>query len=146
MNLNEKIALDMKTAMKEGDKFKLSVLRMLKSSLQLEKINLKKELDDKEVMSVIKKAVKQRKDSMTEFQKYGKTEELQDLQKEIEILKIYLPAELSEEQIKKEVEDVFLELKPESIKDMGKVMKYLTDKIGNQADMSLVSQLVKSKF
>ena len=74
MNLNEQIALDMKNAMKEGDKFKLSVLRMLKSSLQLEKINLKKELDDKEVMGVIKRSVKQRKDSMTEFEKYGKTE------------------------------------------------------------------------
>lgn len=146
MNLNERISEDMKGAMKTGDKFKLSVLRMLKSSLQLEKINLKKDLDDKEVMSVIKKAVKQRKDSIVEFEKYGKTEEIADLQKEIEVLKVYLPEELSEEKIKEEVEEAFQNLKPESIKDMGKVMKYLTDKIGTQADMSLVSKLVKSKF
>ena len=146
MNLNERISEDMKGAMKTGDKFKLSVLRMLKSSLQLEKINLKKDLDDKEVKSVIKKAVKQRKDSIVEFEKYGKTEEIADLQKEIDILKVYLPEELSEEKIKEEVEEAFQNLKPESIKDMGKVMKYLTDKIGTQADMSLVSKLVKSKF
>ena len=146
MNLNERISEDMKGAMKTGDKFKLSVLRMLKSSLQLEKINLKKDLDDKEVMSVIKKAVKQRKDSIVEFEKYGKTEEIADLLKEIDILKVYLPEELSEEKIKEEVEEAFQNLKPESIKDMGKVMKYLTDKIGTQADMSLVSKLVKSKF
>ena len=146
MNLNERISEDMKGAMKTGDKFKLSVLRMLKSSLQLEKINLKKDLDDKEVMSVIKKAVKQRKDSIVEFEKYGKTDEIADLQKEIDILKVYLPEELSEEKIKEEVEEAFQNLKPESIKDMGKVMKYLTDKIGTQADMSLVSKLVKSKF
>lgn len=146
MNLNERISEDMKGAMKTGDKFKLSVLRMLKSSLQLEKINLKKNLDDKEVMSVIKKAVKQRKDSIVEFEKYGKTEEIADLLKEIDVLKVYLPEELSEEKIKEEVEEAFQNLKPESIKDMGKVMKYLTDKIGTQADMSLVSKLVKSKF
>ena len=146
MNLNERISEDMKGAMKTGDKFKLSVLRMLKSSLQLEKINLKKDLDDTEVMSVIKKAVKQRKDSIVEFEKYGKTEEIADLQKEIDVLKVYLPEELSEEKIKEEVEEAFQNLKPESIKDMGKVMKYLTDKIGTQADMSLVSKLVKSKF
>ncbi len=146
MNLNERISEDMKGAMKTGDKFKLSVLRMLKSSLQLEKINLKKDLDDKEVMSVIKKAVKQRKDSIVEFEKYGKTEETADLQKEIAILQVYLPEELSEEKIKEEVEEAFQNLKPESIKDMGKVMKYLTDKIGTQADMSLVSKIVKSKF
>lgn len=97
-------------------------------------------------MSVIKKAVKQRKDSIVEFEKYGKTEEIADLQKEIEVLKVYLPEELSEEKIKEEVEEAFQNLKPESIKDMGKVMKYLTDKIGTQADMSLVSKLVKSKF
>lgn len=146
MNLNERISEDMKGAMKTGDKFKLSVLRMLKSSLQLEKINLKKDLDDKEVMSVIKKAVKQRKDSIVEFEKYGKTDEIADLQKEIDVLKVYLPEELNEEKIKEEVEEAFQNLKPESIKDMGKVMKYLTDKIGTQADMSLVSKLVKSKF
>lgn len=146
MNLNERISEDMKGAMKTGDKFKLSVLRMLKSSLQLEKINLKKDLDDKEVKSVIKKAVKQRKDSIVEFEKYGKTEEIADLQKEIDVLKVYLPEELSEEKIKEEVDEAFQNLKPESIKDMGKVMKYLTDKIGTQADMSLVSKLVKSKF
>ena len=146
MNLNERISEDMKGAMKTGDKFKLSVLRMLKSSLQLEKINLKKDLDDKEVMSVIKKAVKQRKDSIVEFEKYGKTEEIADLQKEIDVLKVYLPEELSEEKIKEEVEEAFQNLKPESIKDMGKVMSMVSPKVKGCFDMGVVSSKIKSRL
>ena len=96
MNLNERIANDMKEAMKNQDKFSLSVLRMLKSALQLEGIQLKKELTDEEIMVVIKRNVKQRKDSMEEFKKFGKTEEVENLEKEIELLKKYLLEELSE--------------------------------------------------
>ena len=86
MALNDTIIKDMTTAMKEQDKFNLSVLRMLKSALQLEKINLKHDLSDEEVMVVIKRQVKQRKDSITEFEKYGKTEEVENLNKEIACL------------------------------------------------------------
>ncbi len=146
MNLNEQIMEDMKNAMKNQDKFALSVLRMLKSAIQLEKINKKSELNDNEIIAVIKKNVKQRKDSITEFLKYDKEEEVENLQQEIDVLKRYLPEELSEEEIDKKVEEAFLELKPESMKDMGRVMKYLTDSIGTVADMSLVSQKVKAKF
>ncbi len=146
MNLTEQIALNMKEAMKNGDKFTLSVLRMLKSALQMEGISLKKELSDKEVMAVVKRNVKQRKDSITEYQKYNKFEEIENLKREIEILKQYLPEELSEEEIDKKIQEVFEELKPESIKDMGHVMKTLTERIGTVADMSLVSKKVKEKF
>lgn len=146
MNLNEQIMEDMKNAMKNQDKFALSVLRMLKSAIQLEKINKKSELNDNEIIAVIKKNVKQRKDSITEFLKYDKEEEVENLQQEIDVLKRYLPEELSEEEIDKKVEEAFLELKPESMKDMGRVMKYLTDSIGTVADMSKVSQKVKAKF
>ena len=103
MNVQEKISNDLKEAMKSGDKFKLSVLRMLKSALQLEAIKEKKELSDEEVMGVIKRNVKQRKDSIAEFEKYNKQEEIVNLEKEIEILKAYLPEELSEEQIDEEI-------------------------------------------
>lgn len=144
--LNERIANDMKVALKEGDKFSLSVLRMLKSAIQLESISLKKELSDTEVITVIKRNVKQRKDSLAEYQKYNKTEEIEGLQKEIEVLKQYLPEELSEEKIKEEIEAAFQELNPASIKDMGRIMKYLTDKIGMNADMGIVSKMVKEKL
>lgn len=144
--MQEKINNDLKEAMKSGDKFKLSVLRMLKSALQLEAIKEKKELSDEEVMGVIKRNVKQRKDSIAEFEKYNKQEEIVNLEKEIEILKAYLPEELSEEQIDEEISKVFEEVKPASMKDMGKMMKMLTEKIGTVADMSLVSKKVKDRL
>lgn len=143
--MNEQIANNLKSAMKSGDKFKLSVLRMLKSALQLESISKKHELSDDEVMNVIKKQVKTRKDSMEEFKKYNKTEEIEKLKQEIEILNTYLPAEMTEEEIKKVIDEVFNELNPTSMKDMGMVMKELNTKITN-ADMSLVSKLVKERL
>ena len=146
MALNDTILKDMTTAMKEQDKFNLSVLRMLKSALQLEKINLKHDLSDEEVMVVIKRQVKQRKDSMSEYEKYGKTEEVENLKKEIECLSKYLPAELSEEEINKQLDIIFDELKPESMKDMGKVMKEATARLGAGADGSLVSKLVRERL
>lgn len=146
MALNDTILKDMTTAMKEQDKFNLSVLRMLKSALQLEKINLKHDLSDEEVMVVIKRQVKQRKDSMAEYEKYGKVEEVENLKKEIECLSKYLPAELSEEEINKQLDVIFDELKPESMKDMGKVMKEATARLGAGADGSLVSKLVRERL
>ena len=146
MNLNDKIANDLKEAMKNQDKFSLSVLRMLKSALQLEKIQAKKDLEDKEVIAVIKRNVKQRKDSIEEFKKYGKQEEVETLEKEIEVLKKYLPEELNEEEINKKIDEVFEEVKPESIKDMGRIMKILTEQIGSVADMGIVSKKVKERL
>ena len=145
--MNNKIAEDLKNAIKSGDKFKLSVLRMLKSALLLESKAVKKdyELSDEEVIKVIKKQVKTRKDSITEYQKYEKFDEVSALEKEIEILNVYLPAEMSEEEINKIIDEVFASLKPTSMKDMGGVMKELNAKITN-ADMSLVSKIVKERL
>ena len=143
--MNSKIAEDLKTAMKSGDKFRLSVLRMLKSALQLDSISKKHELSDEEVMSVIKKQVKTRKDSIEEFKKYNKDEEVAKLEQEIEILNAYLPEEVSEEEINKVIQEVFKELNPTGMKDMGRVMKELNAKITN-ADMSLVSKIVKERL
>ena len=142
----EKINTDLKETMKNQDKFTLSVLRMLKSALQLEGISLKRELNDQDVLMVIKKNVKQRKDSISEFEKYNKKEEIENLEKEIQILQKYLPEELTEEQIDQEIEKVFAMEKPTSMKDMGKIMKNLTEKIGTVADMSLVSKKVKERL
>lgn len=146
MNLKEQITKDMTNAMKNKEKLTLSVLRLLKSSLQLESIKEKKELEDKDIIAVIKRNVKQRKDSIEEFSKFGKLDEVKSLEEEIAILKKYLPEELTEEQIDAKIANVFAELNPESIKDMGRVMKRLTEEIGAVADMSLVSQKVKEKF
>ena len=143
----DKINEDLKTAMKEHDTFKLSVLRMLKSALQLEQIAKKHELDDSEVSSVIKKQVKLRKDSIVEYEKYGKSDSVKDLENEVEILSSYLPEEMSKEEIEATVNEVIAEINPESIKEMGKVMKRLNEVLaGKNADMSLASSLVKEKL
>ncbi len=143
----DKINEDLKTAMKEHDTFKLSVLRMLKSALQLEQIAKKHELDDSEVSSVIKKQVKVRKDSIVEYEKYGKSDSVKDLENEVEILSSYLPEEMSKEEIEATVNEVIAEINPESIKEMGKVMKRLNEVLaGKNADMSLASSLVKEKL
>ena len=141
----EQILNDLKDAMKAQDKFKLSVLRMLKSALQNESINQKKELTDEEVLKVIKKQVKVRKDSIEEYRKYNKLETIEDLNKEVEILSSYLPEEASEEQIAVCVAEIFEEVQPTSMKEMGLIMKKVSEKLPN-ADMTIVSKIVKSKL
>lgn len=146
MSLIETVTSDMTVAMKDQDKFTLSVLRMLKSALQMEKISKKHDLSDEETVTVIKRQVKQRKDSISEYEKFNKLEEVENLNKEIEVLSKYLPEELSEEELNKLIDMVFLELKPESIKDMGKVMKEVTARSAGRADMTVVSALVKGRL
>ena len=144
--MENQIDNDLKLALKSGDKFTLSVLRMLKSEI----INESRKgsihtLTDDEVLKVIKKGVKTRKDSIEEYKKYGKLDTVNELAKEVDILNKYLPQEMSEEEIIKIVNEVFEELKPSSMKDMGNLMKVISSKITN-ADMSLVSKLVKDKL
>lgn len=141
----EQINNDLKDALKSGDKFRLSVLRMLKSALQLEAIKEKSEATDEIVLNVLKRQVKQRNDSIKEYTDLGKMEVAEDLQKEIDILKCYLPEEASDEDIRKTVDAAFAELNPSSMKDMGRIMKYVSEHLSN-ADMSKVSALVKEKL
>lgn len=146
MTLMETIVKDLTTAMKEQDKFTLSVLRMLKSALQMEKISLNHELSDEEVITVIKRQVKQRNDSITEFTNFGRTEEVDNLKKEIECLSKYLPEELSIEKVNEVLDEIFDEMKPSSIKEMGAIMKEATARFKGQADMGKVSALVKERL
>ena len=144
--MENQIDNDLKLALKSGDKFTLSVLRMLKSEIinESRKGSLHSLTDD-EVLKVIKKGVKTRKDSIEEYKKYGKLDTVNELVKEVDILNKYLPQEMSEEEIIKIVNEVFEELKPSSMKDMGNLMKVISSKITN-ADMSLVSKIVKGKL
>ena len=142
----ESIKKDLVSSMKEQDKFKTSVLRMLKSALQAEAINKKSELTDNEVLNIIKKQVKVRTASLEEYKNYNRMDLADDLAKEIEILKSYLPEELSKDELNKIIEEQFEILKPTSIKDMGKVIKELSSLVGTRADMSEVSKIVKDKL
>lgn len=144
--LKDRIYQDIVDAMKAKDKDKLSVLRMLKGSLQLENINKGKELTDEVVIDVISREIKQRKESIAEFTKGGRDDLASATAKEIEILKAYLPEQLSEEEIVTIIDQVFAKVAPTSAKDMGKVMKEVTPLVKGKADMSHVSALIKERL
>lgn len=143
----EKVNNDLVAAMKSGDKFTLSVLRMLKSAIIYEQTNGEKhELTDDDIMSVIKKQVKTRKTSMEEYLSYDRKDLADNLQKEIDILSKYLPEELSDEELTKIIDEIITELKPDGMKGMGMVIKAVSAKCGSAADMKKVSSIVKEKL
>lgn len=144
--MREKILNDLKEAMKVQDKEKLSVIRMVKGAIQLEEINLKRELNDDEVITVIAKQIKTRKESILEFEKGNRTDLIEKTNKEIELLSEYLPEQLTEEEIDKEIQNAFDKVKPESMKDMGKLMGILTPIFKGKADMGEVSKKIKEKL
>ena len=141
----EQINEDLKNSIKSGEKFKLSVLRMLKSALQLETINKKRDLNDDEGIAVLRRQLKQRNDSIKEYEELNKFEIVSDLRKEIEIINAYLPEEASIEQINEVINQAFANLNPTSMKEMGIVMKYVTQRLVN-ADMAKVSTMVKERL
>ncbi|MCX4365788.1 MAG: GatB/YqeY domain-containing protein [Bacilli bacterium] len=142
----ETVKKDLISAMKEQDKFKLDVIRMLKSAIQNEIIAKKKELSDDEVLAVIKREVKKRNSSIEEYTKYGKMETVESLKKEVEILSTYLPEELSDEELEKIIASIIEEMQATDIKAMGSVIKAVGAKVGSSADMSKVSKIVKEKL
>lgn len=144
--MKDRILEDLKQAMKSQDKNTLSVIRMVKGAMQLEEINLKRDLNDDEVITVIGKQIKTRKESIVEFVKGNRQDLIDQTNSEIEILSKYMPEQLTEEEIIKEVEAAFNELKPSAMSDMGKVMGYLTTKLKGKADMSFVSKTIKDKL
>ncbi len=146
MTLNEIINNDLKTSLKEQNKFSLSVLRMLKSSIQLESISKKHDLSDDEIISVLKKQVKIRKDSINEYTSYNRLDLADDLKKEVEILSKYLPEEMDQQAIEKIIDDTIKEVNPSGIKDIGLLMKNLVPKFNGQADMSVVNEIVRKKL
>ena len=144
--MREKILNDLKEAMKNKDKEKLAVIRMIKGAMQMEELNLKRECTDDEMIGIISKQIKTRKESMVEFEKAGRTDLMEQTQKEIDFLNTYMPEQLSEEEILKEIDQAFQEVNPSSVKDMGKLMRLLTPKLKGKADMSWVSKTIREKL
>lgn len=142
----DKIKSDLLESMKSGDKFKLGVLRMLKSALQMEQISLNHELSDDEVLTVIRREVKKRNSSIIEYEKFNKLDTVEDLKHEISILEEYLPAMLSNEEIEKIIDETIAEYYNPDIKSMGKIIADVKTKTNGNADMSLVSKLVKERL
>ena len=146
MTLVEKINEDMKLAMKSQDKETLSVVRMLKSAIQLSKIELKHELSDEEVVDVVSKQIKMRKDSVLEFSKASRDDLVKQYEREIEILNNYMPEQLSLEEVEKIIDEVFLLINPSSQKQMGLIMKEVNSKVRGKFDMGEVSKIIKDRL
>ncbi len=144
--MRDKILKDIIEAMKSKDKEKLSTLRLLKGAMQLEEINKKGELDDTEIINLISKQIKTRRESIEEFKKANRLDLADKTEKEVEILSSYMPEQLCEDEVLKLIEEAFNEVKPTSMKDMKDIMAYLNPKISGRADKGFVSKTIKEKL
>ncbi|MRN55725.1 GatB/YqeY domain-containing protein [Paenibacillus sp. 19GGS1-52] len=143
MNLSERLNEDMKQAMKSRDKFTLSTIRMVRSTIKYLEIDLKRTLDDNEVLDILSREIKQRKDALQEFESAGRDELVASTKAEIEIIMKYLPEQLSEEEINLIVQQTIQETGASSKSEMGKVMSALMPKVKGRADGKLVNQAVQ---
>ena len=146
-NKTEKITKDIVDAMKNKDTLKLQTLRMLKGSIDLERINKKLDkVSDDDIVVIIGKQIKTRKESIAEFEKGNRQDLIDKTNDEIKILEEYMPEQLSEEEINNIIDEIISSVNATSIKDMGSVMKEASAKLKGKADMSLVSQIIKNKL
>ena len=144
--MKERILNDLKNAMKNQNKDLLTVVRMVKGAIQMEEIKVKHELNDDEVIGIISREIKTRKESIKEFEKGGRTDLIEKTSKEVEILNKYLPKQMTEEEVNAVIEEVFAKVKPEKPSDMGKIMGAITPLVKGKTDMSLVSAKIKEKL
>lgn len=147
--LYETISNDMKEAMKAHDKDSLNTIRLLKSAIDLYLVNNKMDRNtcsDEVVIDVVSKQVKTHKESIEEFKKGNRQDLVDGLLKEIKLLSKYLPEQLSEEEVRKEIDKAFDKIKPTSVKDMGALMKELTPILKGKADMSQVNAIIREKL
>lgn len=141
--LADKVRADMTEAMKAQEKERLSTLRMLQSSLKNEQINLGHELSDEEAMTVIRKAMKQREDSIEQYTNAGRNELADKERSEMELLKTYLPPELTEEEVEAGVREIIASTGAQSKKDFGKVMKEATARFKGRVDGKKIQEIVQ---
>jgi hypothetical protein len=146
MALKEKLDADLKSAMKDKDALKLSVVRMLKSAIKYREIEIMKTLDDAGVQAVIASEIKRRRDSVDQYRQGGREDLATKEESEIAILQAYLPAQLSPEELGNVVDAVIQRVGAQGPKDMGKVMKELLPEVQGKAEGKAVSELVKQKL
>ena len=142
--LKEKLMDDLKNAMKEKDEIKKNTVQMVRAAiLQIEK-DKGVQLEDNQIIDIIAKEVKKRKDAAIDFQKSGREDLISKNNLEIEILTTYLPKQLSKEEIETIVKEIITEVQATNMKDMGKVMKAAKEKIGAAADGKTINEVVKN--
>ena len=142
--LKEKLMEDLKSAMKEKDEIKKNTVQMVRAGILQIENDKGIELEDNQIIDIIAKEVKKRKDAAVDFEKGGREDLVEKNNKEIEILSAYLPKQLSREEIEAIVKEVITEVNATTIKDMGKVMKSAKEKIGAAADGKTINEVVKS--
>lgn len=143
MSLNEQLTADLKAAMKAKNKTQLNVIRMIKSALMNAKIQKGSDLSNEDELQVITTEMKQRKDSLSEFEKAGREDLVAEIKAEIEVVEKYLPAQLSDDELSEVIQATITEVGATSMKDMGKVMSTLMPKVKGRADGGKVNQVVK---
>ena len=144
MSLMELLTADMKAAMKQGEKARLSVIRLVRGAVRQAEIDGKKTLNDDEIINVIAKEVKMRRDSIEEFERGKRADLVEKTKAEIDILTPYLPAPLSLDEVKQIAEKAVAEVGAATAKDMGKVMRVLMPRIKGRADGKLVNEIIRS--
>lgn len=146
MSLKAQLTADMKTAMKAGEKDRLGVIRLINAAIKQKEVDERVELDDAAVLAVLEKMVKQRKDSVTQYEAANR-EDLAAIERaELAIIDTYLPAKLDEAAIAAAIDAAIAQTGASGAADMGKLMGVLKPQLAGQADMGLVSKLVKAKL
>lgn len=146
MSMKQQLTEDMKAAMKGGEKHKLGVIRLINAAIKQKEVDERIELDDTAVIAVLDKMVKQRKDSVSQFEAANR-EDLSEIERaEIVVIEAYLPAKMGEAEIVAAIQAAIAETGASSAADMGKLMGALKPKLAGQADMGLVSKLVKQQL
>lgn len=143
MSLVDRLNQDMKLAMKNKDKLKLSVIRMVKSAIKNAEINQGTPLTDEQVLAVVTCELKQRRDSLQEFEKAGREDLAAPTRDEINILLEYMPEQMGEDEIRRLVSEAIQQVSAQSKKDIGKVMGVLMPKVKGRADGALVNKIVQ---
>jgi len=146
MSLKEKITNDMKEAMKAGDKPRLSVIRLILAALKQKEVDERITLDDAQVLAILDKMLKQRRESIVQFEKGNRQDLVDNENAEIKVIQAYMPEQLSEAELDKLVAAAVAQSGAASIKDMGKVMGILKPQVQGKADMGAVSARIKAKL
>jgi uncharacterized protein len=146
MSLKERITDDMKAAMRSGEKERLGVIRMITSAIKQREVDERITLDDAQVLSVLEKMIKQRKESLVHFQAGNRPDLVEKESAEITLLQGYLPSQLSDAEIDALIQDAIAATGAASIKDMGKVMAVIKGKAQGRADMAAVGAKIKAKL
>ena len=146
MSVKGQLQEDIKTAMKAGEKDRLKVLRLISAAIKQVEIDERIELDDPAVLTILNKMVKQRRDSISQYED-GNRQDLADIEAaEIVIIEAYLPEPLSEDELEEMIDEAIAQTGAESIRDMGKVMGQVKSKAAGRADMGLVGAKVKERL